>query len=184
MSRKQLQRDLHQLLKDRPINDQAGNDQVVEGNEPLRSAFDEAVDKAQNLLAGSLYWSSYQSYFACSDMSPDIFGLVQLYQQRSSGGLGSGEAVRRITFEPFEASDPRRAGPEIPERTLKKETSAVSSWSVVTADAAPTRLEVEDEEVVNFALVLFLNALTRITPAENVRGDWWPCRSCFKVRNS
>lgn len=90
-----------------------------------------------------------------------MLGLVQLHRRWSSGGLGSSGAVCWITFEPLTASNLQSATIELLGRILKKEASSVCTKSAATADAVPIRLEVEGEEIVNFALIILMNALVR-----------------------
>ncbi len=179
-SEKQLTRDLRQLIKAHP-----NNDRPIADDEPTQSAFDRALDKARNVLASSTYWSDYQNCFDRPNRSMSLFGLVSLYQRRSAYGLSDDGAVGRLTSKADASSDPQFTPTKVaPKSSLKRELSSTSTFSVVTADAVTGSLQLEDEEIVNVALILFVNALVLVTPPEDVLGDWWPCRSSFTVNKN
>ncbi|XWW97672.1 hypothetical protein V2A60_005658 [Cordyceps javanica] len=155
----------------------------------------DALAKAKALLKGSALWAEYESSFDSAARSEGLFGLVQLYQRRCTDSLrGDFKPVDlplgRLRYTPEASSSTatgRRAGDEEAGSSGSVASTAESAFtsaiSVVSVDALAKKLEVEDEEIVNFALVLFLNALVRATPAKDVHGDWWPCRSAFRVLN-
>ncbi|KAM3537047.1 hypothetical protein ARSEF1564_010033 [Beauveria bassiana] len=62
------------------------------------------------------------------------------------------------------------------------ESSFLSEISAFEYDTIAESHGVEDEEIVNFALVLFANSLIGATSSVNVDGDWLPCRSSFHVQ--
>ncbi|TQV94636.1 hypothetical protein IF1G_06647 [Cordyceps javanica] len=154
----------------------------------------DALAKAKALLKGSALWAEYESSFDSAARSEGLFGLVQLYQRRCNdrlrGDFKPDLPRGRLRYTPEASSSTatgRRVGYEEAGSSgsvaSTAESAFTSAMSDVSVDALAKKLEVEDEEIVNFALVLFLNALVRATPAEDVHGDWWPCRSAFRAPN-
>ncbi|OAA74173.1 hypothetical protein ISF_01074 [Cordyceps fumosorosea ARSEF 2679] len=145
---------------------------------------EDSLSKAEAFLEDSSSWGGYKA--ACGNetlMSDGLFGLVQLYHRRCADGQADIPYRQHLKF-PWErrpaGGEEGAGGPP----SLPTESSSISTLSEVTVDATAARWQVEDEEIVNVAFVLFLNALVRATPEEDVTGDWWPCRSSFCIPNS
>ncbi|ATY60116.1 hypothetical protein A9K55_006347 [Cordyceps militaris] len=144
-----------------------------------------SLSLANALLRDSTLWQDYLASFANTHSTSEyVFGLVQLYQRRSAKGLTGDGAIRQFKISPPEPTaclDTDQDG--APAETPDTASRVLSSVSEMSLDAIAQRLCVEDEEIVNFALVLFLDALVSITPAADINGGWWPCRSTFCVPN-
>ncbi|OAA48048.1 hypothetical protein BBO_02317 [Beauveria brongniartii RCEF 3172] len=150
-------------------------------------------NKAKTALANCPLWKDYRNSFTEGYTSRQMFGLARLYQQRSAHLLIGNRKTRRAfyLYKPEELCEAqvsvRAEGEEEEEeadleRTLITESSFLSEISTVEYDTIEESHGVEDEEIVNFALVLFANSLIRATSSVDVDGDWLPCRSSFKVK--
>ncbi|KAM3454557.1 hypothetical protein MY3296_003014 [Beauveria thailandica] len=151
-----------------------------------------AYNKAETALANCPLWKDYQNSFTEACTSRQMFGLARLYQQRSAH-LQIGHRKPRRAFyvykpeELLEVQDSvteeeeRKKEADL-ERTLMTESSFLSEISAVEYDTIAESHSVEDEEIVNFALVLFANSLIGATSSVDVDGDWLPCRSGFPVK--
>ncbi|KAM3505708.1 hypothetical protein MY10362_002798 [Beauveria mimosiformis] len=142
--------------------------------------------KAGLALASCPLWKDYQDSFTEGFTSNQMFGLARLYQQLSAH-LQIGTRVTRRAFylyNPKESSLVQKPPTERANlgRTLTTESSALSQMSTVEYDTIAESQGVEDEEIVNFALVLFANSLIRATSSVDGDGDWLPCRSSFEVK--
>ncbi|KAM3445041.1 hypothetical protein NHJ13734_000910 [Beauveria thailandica] len=146
-------------------------------------------DSAARLaLENSPTWKDYRDCFILGTEPQGFFGPAKLYQDRCAPpGMGNETTNRAFyLYDPKTPSDSQGSDTRASrsDRNFdcisRADLSASSRGSVFEYDRIARSQGVEDEELVNFALVLFGNALKSVTPS--VKGNWWPSRSAFNVK--
>ncbi|KAJ6784157.1 hypothetical protein PWT90_04187 [Aphanocladium album] len=120
-------------------------------------------EAVRNVLAFSDPWQDYREHFTDDSIPATLFGLVMVYQRRSADGINNDKPQpRRITYaaETYSASVRGNAtATTAPGRSLTTEASFTTTITTISADAVAENREAEDQGIVNFALIMFMNAL-------------------------